>query len=280
MGKEPHGMPTTFLDFGKTVAGHRTSYDYNEGQRAYDLYMGARYVFDVIAYRHGEIKDVFQPEDVRDQKRKYAALVALGATKSLVFYEVGSAVMGVIDALEYFNKTYRQLDIKRIKFIGVDNSRWMNEVASYTHEQYDVKLFDNVKKANHVKSDLFFAKGVSLMYAYTDEQAMCNTLKKSKLALFDYTFSLKGKIQNFVGTGVGVTFLDLEACKKILETDKKRILILKPYTIKTYHTDPNKVTYDCIYGEKDVVDKYLSELKRKTGESLKTYGDPKFIRKD
>lgn len=277
MGKIAKGRTTTYLDFGQTTGGRRTSYDYYEGQPAYDLFMGARYVGDMIAYRTDEVGKVYQAEDLRDQSRKYAALVACGATKRLRFYEVGSSVMGVIDALEYLNKRYQQLNIKDVSFLGTDNSHWMNEVAHYTHEAYRLKLFYDVKEAGAVTCDLFFAKGVSLMYAFADEKLMCNALRKSKIAIFDYTFSRQGRVQNFVGTGLRVTFLDFEKCKKLLAADNK-VLILKPYQIKHYHTDPHKVTYDCIYGNRKTVEKYLAELPQKTGETLATYGDPKFIR--
>jgi len=106
---------------------------------------------------------------------------------------------------------------------------------------------------------------------------MCNALQKSKIAIFDYTFSLKGSVRDIVGTGLPVSFLNLEKCKKLLEK-KGKVLILKPYTIKTYHADPNKITYDCVYGDEDVVSKYFAELKKKTRETVETYGDPKFIK--
>lgn len=277
MGKEVKGRPTTYLDFGNTIAGRRTSYDYYEDQSAYDLFMGARYMGDMIAYRNGEVDKVYQREDLRDQNRKYAALVALKVNTSQIFYEVGSSLMGVIDALEFLNKTFQQLSVTDIAFIGVDNSRWMNEVAQYTHPQYKLKLYYDIKQSKKVQCDLFFAKGVSLMYAFSDERAMCAALKKSRLAIFDYTFSRRGKLQHYVGTGVPVTYLNLAKCQNLLKVKKKQ-LILKPYRIKTYHTDPNKVTYDCIYGEPKLVARYFKELKSKTGETLATYGDPKFVR--
>jgi hypothetical protein len=279
MGKEAKGETKTFLDFGKIQGGRRTSYDYYEGQDAYDLFMGSRYFKDIIAYRKGEVEKIYQPEDIRDNNRKYAALLACKSDEKLIFYEVGSSAMGVIDALEHLNKEHSQLNIKDIKFFGVDNSEWMNAAAEYTHPEYNLKVWEDVKSADLVECDLFFAKGVSLMYAYHDEESMCEVLKNSKIALFDYTFSTKGKFQEVIGTGLPVSFLDLEKCKELLEVDGK-VLITKPYTIKKYHNDPGKVTYDCIYGDNEVVEKYLSELNNKIGENIDNYGDPKFIRAD
>ncbi len=279
MGKEVKGEIKTFLDFGKVQGGRRTSYDYYEGQDAYDLFMGSRYFKDIIFYREGEVDKVYQVEDIRDQTRKFAALVACkNYSDKLVFYEVGSSAMGVIDALEFLNKKYKELKIKDIKFFGIDNSKWMNAAAKYTHEQYNIKLWESVKEADEVKCDLFFAKGVSLMYAFEDEETMCNILKNSKISIFDYTFSLGDKIQDFVGTGLPVTYLSLDKCKKLLEREGTAF-IMKPYTIKNYHHNPkDKVTCDCIYGDKEVVEKYLAELEDRIGENLNNYGDPKFIR--
>ncbi len=281
MGKEAKGPTRTYLDFGKIVGDRRACYDYYEGQDAYDLFMGARYFKDIIFYREGQVDKIYQVEDLRDQNRKYAALLACkNAYDSLVFFEPGSSAMGVIDALEYLNKKYEQLNVKDIKFLGIDNSKWMNAVAVYAHEQYDIKLWESAKELGPVKCDLFFAKGVSLMYIYDNEESMCNALKNSKIAIFDYTFSLKEKVQDFVGTGLPVTYLSLDKCKELLESEGK-VLVIKPYIIKNYYHNPKeKVTYDCIFGDKEIVEKYLVELEKKTGENLDNYGDKKFIRKE
>lgn len=280
MGKEAKGKVTTYLDFGKTQEGRRTSYDYYEGQDAYDLFMGSRYFKDIICYREGEVSKVYQVEDLRDQIRKYAALVACKDTNSnrLAYYEVGSSAMGVIDALEYLNKEHKKLNIKDIQFFGIDNSKWMNAAAKYTHEQYDISLFDNVR--TNLKTDLFFAKGVSLMYAIKDEETMSAILRNSKISLFDYTFSLTGKKEDHVGTGLPVTYLDLNKCRELLESSGK-VLITRPYVIKDYHHNPKeKTTLDCIYGDKEVIDRYIKYLEKKTGENLENYGSKKFIRQE
>lgn len=284
MGKKPKGEIKTYLDFGKVQENRRTSYDYYEGQDAYDLFMGSRYFKDIINYRKGKVEKVYQIEDLRDQKRKFAALVACLLTKKnsekLVFFEPGSSVMGVIDALEYLNKDYKQLNVKDIKFLGVDNSEWMNAAALYTHKSYDVTVWEHIKESENVKPDLFFAKGVSLMYAYEDEDTMCKHIRNSRIALFDYTFSLVDKIQDFVGTGLPVTYLSLEKCRKLLEKEGK-VFIRKPYLIKNYEHNPQeKVTNECVYGNKEVVEKYFEELEKKTGENLDNYGSKQFVRKE
>ena len=146
MGKLPKGEVTTYTDFGKVQGGMRTSYAYHKGQEAYDLYMGARYLQDMMFYNLGKIDIVFQPEDLRDNNRKYAGLLACkNNTNNLIYYEVGSSCLGVIDALEYLNKESKELDVTSIKFIGVDNSKWMRDTEIRVMRARNVSNWGNEK---------------------------------------------------------------------------------------------------------------------------------------
>ncbi len=248
----------TYLEFGKLEGKKRIVYDKREEQEAYDFFMVARYLKDMIAYRTGSIKNVHKKEDLEDNIKKYSALsVCKKFSKPLVYYEVGSTLMGVIDSLEFLNKKFKRLSVKDILFVGVDNSDMINHVALYMHEKYKLKLYKTIKI---VKCNLFFAKGVSLLYAFDDEQLFCNVLKNSDIAVFDYTFSLGKQIKDFVGTGKAVTFLSLVKCKKLLRHVNKE-LILNPSN-RIENKDKNKATYECIYGNKDLVKRYIVELNK------------------
>lgn len=254
---------TTYLDFGMTKRGKRTCYDYREGQPAYDLFMGARYLNDLIAYRRGTVGDVYHPEDVRDNLRKHTGLsVCREDGRRLTYYEVGSSVMGAIDGINYLNTKYGSLDTCAIAWYGVDNSRFMNAMALYTHEGYDIRLSES---ASPIACDLFFAKGVSLLYAIDDETLFSDILKASRIAIFDYTFARGGKVSDVVGTGLPVTFLGLDECTRRLAQPGKT-LILGPYAIRTYHQSPDKITHDCVYGDADLVTRYLAALEKNEAE--------------
>lgn len=262
---------TTYLDFGMTKRGKRTCYDYREGQPAYDLFMGARYLNDLIAYRHGTVGDVYHPEDVRDNLRKHTALsVCRENGRRLTYHEVGSSVMGAIDGINYLNQKYALLDTRAMAWYGVDNSRFMNAMALYTHEGYDIHLSET---ALPVECDLFFAKGVSLLYAVHDEALFSDILKASRIAVFDYTFARDGKVSDVVGTGLPVTFLGLEECKRRL-ADPGKTLILNPYAIRTYHLSTDKVTFDCVYGDRDVVTRYLAAMEKHEAEFESLWNRP------
>jgi hypothetical protein len=269
--KRAAGAVSTYLDFGLTQAGRRTSYDYYEGQQAYDLFMGARYLHDLIAYREGNVDAVYHPEDLRDTLRKYVGLTVCAEESShLTYFEIGSSVFGVIDALNHLDTRYRQLDTTRVRWVGVDNSTFMNRMALYTHDSYDLTLTETVRPT---PCDLFFAKGVSLLYALSDEAMFCEVLANSRLAIFDYTFSQGPKIHETVGTGLPVTFLRLNEWRQQLVMQGKT-LRLAPYTLKTYHETPAKVTYECVYGDEEIVARYEEALQRRVELFEQTWQRP------
>src|SRR3989344_9439648 len=114
-------MVSTYLDFGLIKDGEKIPRDSRIDQEAYDFFMIARYLKDLISYREGTIEKIYHPEDLEDNLKKYCALLACQRSSSdLTYYEIGSTVMGVIEALEYINRKYRELNIKNITFIGVD----------------------------------------------------------------------------------------------------------------------------------------------------------------
>ena len=247
----------TILKFGYKEGEKEVAYDIREGQEAYEFFMVARYLKDIIAYRTNKVSRVHHKDDLLDNIKKYAALCVCKTPKPLIYYEIGSSLMGVIDSLEFIERNIHNIDIKKIKFIGIDNSDMMNHVASYTHSGYDLELF---KKIKTIKCDLFFAKGVSILYAIDDEEKFANILNNSKLAVFDYTFSLKDSFKKFVGTGKPTSYLSFDKCVKHLQKDGRTLVLLSPF--RNFGDDVQTKTYDCIYGERNMVKKYFKEFNK------------------
>lgn len=249
------GKATTYFDFGYKDGEKKFIRDSREGQEAYDFFMVSRYLKDIIAYRKGDISLIHHKEDLRDNLKKYSALeAAQDNSHQVVFYEVGSSLMGAIDSLEFINKKIGKLDVRSILFSGVDNSDMMNDVASYLYKDYNLALF---KEKAVIPCDLFFAKGVSILYAFEDEESFCDILKKSRLAIFDYTFSMKDKpIERTIGSGKKGVHLSLLKCKDLLKSPGKELL-LKP-SKRTHKIPDGSKLYECIYGEKELLKKYLS----------------------
>ena len=249
-----------YLEFGYQKGDKKVPYDTKEYQDAYDFFMVSRYFKDIIAYRTGKVENIHHGEDVEDNIKKYTALsVCNDKPHQLVFYEIGSSLMGVIDSLEYLNKQYKELDVKEILFAGVDNSDMMNAGAEYLHEGYKLSIFKDIRI---LPCDLFFAKGISLLYALEDEKLLCDILKKSRISIFDYTFSKSpDSIKDSAVSGKPITFLSLEKCRKLLEAKGKK-LVLQPSKRK-FKIPDDRILYECVYGDVEVVDKYLFEIKKK-----------------
>ena len=233
--------------------------------------MGARYLNDVIAYREGRVEEVYHPEDVRDNLRKHTGLtVCRTRDRQLVYYEIGSSVMGAIDGINYLDARYGGLDTRKVIWNGVDNSHFMNAMAQYTHHGYELRISETVSP---VACDLFFAKGVSLLYAIHTEDLFAEVLAQSRIAVLDYTFTTSDRVHEVVGTGLPVTYLNFDECKQRLVRNGKK-LVLTPYTLRTYHQAPDKVTYDCLYGDVEVIDRYVAELGKRASEFESLWGRP------
>ena len=251
----------TYLEFGYQEGGKKVPYDIKLGKEAYDFFMVSRYLKDIISYRTGKVENVHHEEDVEDNIKKYIALFVCNDDKHrLVFYEIGSSLMGVIDSLEYLDKKHKKLDVKNILFAGADNSDMMNAIAKYLHEGYELDVFKNI---SIVPCDLFFAKGISLLYVFKDEQLLCNVLKNARIAVFDYTFSRGNEpIKDIAVSGKPITYLSLEKCRKFLNVKGKKLVLLP--SKRKFKIPKDRALYECVYGDSDLVDKYLKKLKKKS----------------
>jgi hypothetical protein len=245
----------SYLEFGLIDEGDKKVYDTRFDQEAYDFFMVARYMKDIMSYRANKPENVHHKEDFEDNLKKYAALIACDKEYP-VYYEVGSSLMGVIDALEFIDERHKDLDVKSVEFAGADNSEMMNFGARQLHENYKLKLFETAKP---FPCDLFFAKGVSLLYALDNVEQLSNILKNSRIGIFDYTFSLNGSKKRTVGTGKSVTYLSLGQLESLVKGSGN--LIIEPSERK-YDLEEGLETYECVYGPSGLARNYYKLLNR------------------
>ncbi len=241
----------SFLEFGAIDAqgSRKEIWGFKTHQRAYDWFMLGRYANDMVAYKKMlrllEAKkpdeafalsscEVHHPDDGSLNISKVLGLEvmqqALGA-RAPSFIELGSTIFGHIEGMEFAAALCRSsgidlhVDLRKVRWFGVDISELLNEIGVQLHAgTHDVQAFLEREEAP-AETDVFFAKGVTLLYAFTDAADFAAFIGRSRIALFDYSFSLGAPQQTTIGTGKAVTYLPYDACVREFGRSGKRLFV-------------------------------------------------------
>ncbi|MFB2856666.1 hypothetical protein [Aeromonas allosaccharophila] len=233
----------SYLEFGSIDPsfGKKTVYDFRTNAKAYDWLMHARYSNDLFTYHKmiqglcsndfNDITDIYANEihhadDFVFNLNKIMALELVGSS----FFELGQTLFGCIDGMEFIRQLQLmlklppiQVDLSCINWFGYDVSQFFNFMAKLMHEQYNVFTTD-IRSQIPVYYDVFFAKGVTLLYAIRSGSEFFDYVRRSKITIFDYSFSLDDGIDNYIGTGKSVRYLSksefVEVYQQILESGK------------------------------------------------------------
>ena len=115
-------------------------------------------------------------------------------------------------------------------------------------------------------SSVFFAKGVSLLYALTEIEQLVGIIGRSEISIFDYTFMKGESVQTSIGTGKNVTYLNINDLYRLLPDEK----VVYARTDKVQE-DNEKLYCELIVGEKKIIDEFigvqhqlLNQIKLKT----------------
>lgn len=254
-------IPFAYLEFGEIDknVGVKKIWDFRVGQKAYDWLMGARYFNDIIGYNKmskalGNEKEliplflnyIHHKDDVSLNMRKY---IGMTLVKNKSFYELGSSLFGCIEGmefckrfLEHYNISVDYVDLEMVDWRGADNSTYMNDLAFLSHPSYHLTIEEKFNKLEKV--GVFFAKGVSLLYAIRNIKELENIIENSDIAIFDYSFSLWKGHQTTVGSGKILEYLD----SHYLNTLKKSYDIYS--NAFNYKAHSETVFYDLVAGKK------------------------------
>ncbi|EQB2601933.1 hypothetical protein [Aeromonas salmonicida] len=233
----------SYLEFGSIDPhlGKKTVYDFRTNAKAYDWLMHARYSNDLFSYHRmtqllcdnefNDIADIYADEihhadDFVFNLNKLMALELVGFS----FFELGQTLFGCIDGMEFIRQLQRtlelppiQVDLSSINWFGYDTSPFFNLMAKLTHEKYKVITTD-LPSVIPTGYDVFFVKGVTLLYAIRNGSELFDYIQKSKITVFDYSFSLSSAKDNYIGTGKCVRYLSKDefigVYQKILQSGK------------------------------------------------------------
>ncbi|MCJ8215694.1 hypothetical protein [Aeromonas veronii] len=233
----------SYLEFGAIDPhlGKKTVYDFRTNAKAYDWLMHARYSNDLFSYHRmsqllcdnefNDIADIYTDEihhndDFVFNLNKVMALELVGSS----FFELGQTLFGCIDGMEFIRQLQLtlelpsiQVDLSHVNWFGYDISPFFNLMAKLMHEKYKVITTDT-PSGIPASYDVFFAKGITLLYAIRTGSELFDYIKHSKITVFDYSFSLCAAKDIYIGTGKCIRYLSkdefTEVYQQILKSGK------------------------------------------------------------
>ncbi len=272
----------TYLEFGAIDLKNskKKVYDFRLHDEAYDFLMLARYMKDYIVFKNLIKSDAPLPNkmekygkdvhtrDIYNTFNKLAAMNVLCRQegRKVSFTELGSTLMGAIEALEFVKKEGNQLaadfsnvDLATdINYIGIDISELLNSVAKDLHGDYQLETLIN-KSEFTAKTDIFFAKGVSILYAIDTVDELVDVFTRAKVSNFDYSFSLIEPHKIIIGSGKNVQYLNIvEFVKAFRRIDPDLDLFLEESSI-TIVEEGKRVRFNGYFGNKKLVDEIVKE---------------------
>lgn len=231
----------TYLEFGSINPrkADKEVYDFRVDQKAYDWLMHARYSNDIFAYQQMSeklfaddidglinlfINEVHHQNDFIFNLNKKIALDITGDS----FLELGQTLYGCIDTIEFINKLEKHLFtdfnkvacLKQVEWFGVDISEFFNFMAPKMHQEYQVSTSTSLLDLPD-KYDVFFAKGITLLYAIQSARGLFDFVSKAKITVFDYSISLTEQVDSYIGTGKAVRFLSKVEFDKFYQLVRK-----------------------------------------------------------
>ena len=274
-----------YLEFGSidTKRSKKEVWGFQLGQKAYDWHMAARYLNDMISYQKmiedlecltvQELCSMYSEEihhanDISVNLGKLCALICtIGSADDknnhISFAEVGSTVFGCIEGILFCQNLLRihavetpSCELKKVQWLGVDISNMFNRLAVLLHQEFSVFTMQDFNDLPP-KVDVFFAKGVSLLYAIRNAEQLMKLIDRSRFSLFDYSFSMMGEQNLSIGTGKKVCYLDYNNFRVLLEKSEKNAYVRKN---KSYYTEKtNRVFLDLIFAEDSLAKDFISE---------------------
>lgn len=270
----------TYLEFGSvdTKRSQKNIWDLRLHQEAYDFFMAARYLKDLIVFRRlakeakktsferqleSYRKEIFT-RDIYNSFSKLAALHVTSRGGRGSFVELGSTLMGCIDSMRYlqcignrFNRRFSTLNLQKVDFHGIDISGFLNETAQEIYPDHTIITHLDWKKFR-TKVDVFFAKGVSLLYAMKSSAELLRALDHARVACFDYSLSTGKEQSQYLGTGKKVVFPTTVSMLKELRKRRGKTLLIEQSSAQL-EKSKQKLRAVFYYGEEKLLRKTIAE---------------------
>jgi hypothetical protein len=287
-GTNQHNL--SYLEYGTIdlSKGSKTVWDFRINQKAYDWLMLARYANDMAAYmdmidtmENGSItnaidiyrQEVYHADDFSVNLGKLIALsVASASPTPLVFFELGQTLFGCIEGMEFCGALLEKIPcnkelpaLRDITWYGVDISRLFNRFAVKMHPGYSIETYEEAGELRAPIS-LFYAKGVTLLYAMRSIDALFELLDRCDAGLFDYSLSVNGSQEVVIGTGKTVRYLPLDDFVAAIRRRGKAMYVKNSNS--HYSKETGRIFIDAVYGSPDYCENFIA-LDRCVRESIR-----------
>ena len=283
----------TYLEFGEIdiTNSKKKIWNFQLHQKAYDWLMLGRYANDLQTFI--TMQNLLKTDGIQKCLNKYneevhhsdeAALnlskiiaLAISNKNNLSFYELGQTIFGCIDGMEFYLDLLANLNIninlnlKEVDWYGVDISKMFNQLSSTFHKDYKIICSDKKDKLPK-KMDVFFSKGITLLYDIRSLDDLFNTLDSCRISIFDYSFSINSIHDTTIGSGKTVRYLVLSEFISRLKLKKEKIFIKKGNS--KLINEKGHIWLDCVYGEESLCKSYIKmdvELRQKIANSFKRF---------
>lgn len=282
----------TFLEFGSIdlEASKKNVWDLRLHQEAYDFFMIARYFKDLLTYRNLVSSAQSEPLEVqlrryregvytRDLYNSFSKLAALSVIRDPSppsFVELGSTLMGCIDGMRFVRSRCTvapPVDLQRVVFRGIDISALLNDGAKALYPDFTLETFLDLKSCSS-ESSVFFAKGVSLLYALREVEDLLSALTLGRVCVFDYSFALGERQTQYLGTGKQVAYLPLSQVQAALRSAFPKRTLLVQKTSALLNRDEQRLRAVFYFGEEQILRKIIVQELDLKRQWLMQIGDP------
>lgn len=265
-------MRKTYLEFGSLVKGNKEKYETLHDSKfssLYDAYMFSRYFRDIFILQNKKrLSDLnYHLHDIKDLKFSFVVYAILLSTKIKRYYEFGSTIFERFFYIKYLENTFSK-KTKLKKYYGNDISKFFiyfsNNIFRKFFDCFAVQKFEK----KYLNKSVFFAKGISLLYEKKNKTILENVFFHSHSGFFDFSILKKSK-NRYLNTGKKLYFLGYKDFYNILKKNKKKHFFFRKIELKK-----NKIYFECIYGNKDILRKYNDTMKNlKVKKNDKKYLD-------
>lgn len=263
----------TYLEFGAIdlANSQKNIWGFHQHQQAYDWFMLARYANDIAVL--SDLSENLDNMDAaalvdacteqihhHDMLNVHLRQLCAISTVENEFFELGQTLMGCIDGLEFlyalldrFDIQYNAPKLDAVEWLGADISSLFNTLSKKMHPSYSITT--SLPEDAPDQYDVFYARGVTLMYAMKSITDLMTWIDKSKFALFDCSFGLDASCSKVIPTGKKIYY---PALQSFIEEHRKRGRTLFFAEEKGFHpSDSGLICVNCISGEEEACFTFL-----------------------